>query len=213
MIRQTKTVGGRRMVLVFTREEGKISAGTHLSEKSRGGAALAIRPFVYGQYSMTEKREGMRSISAAETIDPHYSLGEDADRFADASFALEFTDKLLPEGVPGPEIFDLLKDYLAILSARKADFRLLTISYMVKVMQELGVFPDAASIGVSELLSDLNDDILEVLVFIEGQPLRRMESLRLDREKERAVFVAVRAFARRHLDLGPMKSEMLMRND
>ena len=209
VIRQTKIVGGRRMILVFTREEGKVSAGTHISEKGKGGAALAIRAFAYGQYAITEKGEGIRSIASAETIDSHFALGEDADRFAEASFALEFTDKLLPEGVPEPGIFDLLKDYLEMLAARRKSFRLLTVSYMVKVMQELGVFPEADSLSNGELISGLNGDILNVLVFIEGQPLKRMESLTLEADKERAVFNAVKAFAQKHLELGTIKSELM----
>jgi len=202
-------MGGQRMILVFTREEGKISAGTHLSEKSKSGAALAIRPFAYGQYHMTEKSRDVRKISSAEAIDAHYALGEDADRFADASYILEFTDKVLPEGIPAPGIFELLKEYLDLLAARKNDFRLLTISYMIKVMQELGVFPDSDSLKFGELLSDLNDDILDVLTFIETQPLKRMETLTLDGEKESAIFVLIKEFAQKYLDLGSIKSERL----
>jgi len=209
VIRQTKIIGGRRMVLIFTRDEGKVSAGTHISEKSKGVAALAIRPFAYGQYTMTEKREGLRQLSAADIINAHFALGSDADRFSEASFILEFTDKILPEGAPEPEIFDLLKDYLGMIVVRKTDFRLLTISYMLKVMQELGVFPDAASLSGSELLSNLNGDILNALVFIEGQTLKRMEKLTLDIEKERAIFAALKAFAQKNLDLGAIKSECM----
>jgi hypothetical protein len=212
VIRQTKITGGRRMILVFTRDAGKISAGTHISEKSKSGGALAIRPFAHGQYTVNEKSTDMRSISSAEIIDAHFALGENADRFAEASWALEFTDKLLPEGVSEPGLFNLLSEYLDMLAIRKVDFRLLTIAYMVKVMQELGVFPEPASLGDSELLSGLNDDILSVLVFIVGQPLRRMENLKLDSEREIAVFDAVKAFAREHLDLGAMKSEIMMRS-
>ena len=210
VIRQTKILGGRSMILIFTREEGKISAGTHLSEASKGGAALAIRPFAYGSYSISEKRRDMLTISAAETIDAHFALGEDADRFAEASFALEFTDKLLPEGVAEPELFDLLVEYLDLTCRRKADFRLLTISYMVKVMQGLGVFPRAVSLADGDLLSGLNGDILGAISFIAGQPLKRMEGLKLDNEKERAVFGVVKEFAQKHLDIGTIKSEYLL---
>jgi DNA repair protein RecO (recombination protein O) len=209
VIRQTKITGGRRMIQIFTREEGKISAGTHLSERSKGGAALALRPFAHGQYQMSEKRKDMRQISSAETINAHFALGEDADRFAEASYVLEFTDKLLPEGVPETGIFELLTEYLSVLERRKSDFRLLTISYMVKVMQELGVFPDAASLSEGELLTDMNGDILEVMKFIEGQPLKRMEKLMLDGDKENTVFNLIKDFAHRHLDLGMIKSESL----
>ena len=231
VIRQTKIVGGRRMILVFTREEGKVSAGTHISEKSKGGAALAIRPFSYGHYTMTEKSAGVRSISAAETIDAHFALGENTDRFAEASFALEFTDKVLPENAGAPAIFDLLKNYLDMLSNRKVDFRLLTISYLIKVMQELGVFPDTASLTESSallagdtaspagnqalpagglLLSGLNGDILNTIVFIAEQPLERMDALTLEREKEGAVFGVIKAFAHEYLELGIIKSERIL---
>ena len=197
------------MIQIFTREEGKISAGTHLSERSKGGAALALRPFAHGQYQVSEKRKDMRQISAADTIDSHFALGEDADRFAEASYALEFTDKILPEGVPEPGIYELLTEYLCVLERRKSNFRLLTISYMVKVMQELGVFPDADSLRDGELLSGMNGDILDVMIFIEGQPLKRMEKLCLDSEKEKTVFSLIKDFAHKHLDLGMINSERL----
>lgn len=209
VIRQTKIIGSRRMILIFTREEGKISAGTHLSERSKSGAALALMPFTHGQYTVTEKRNDIYQISSAETIDSYFALGEDADRFADAAFSIEFTDKLLPDGVREPGIFELLNEYLGMACRRKTDFRLLTITYMVKVMQELGVFPDAASLKDSDLLSGMNGDILDVMIFIEGQPLKRMEKLRLDREKEDVVFNIIKNFARKHLDLGMIKSECL----
>ena len=197
------------MILLFTREEGKISAGTHLSEKSKGGVALALRSFARGQYTITEKRTDMYSISKAEIIDSHFGLGEDPDRFAEASWVLEFTDKLLPEGLSEPGIFDLLSEYLDVISVRKTDFRLLTIAYMVKVMRELGVFPEEGSYGQSELLSGLNGDILNIIAFIEVQPFRRMENLRLDPQNESAVFSVIREYVGEYIDLGKMKSDAI----
>ena len=209
VIRQTKTTGGRLITLIFTREEGKISAGSFSTGKGKGVSSLALRPFAYGQYHLSEKRKDFRQLLSAESINAFYTLGEDIDRFAEAAYVLEFTDKLLPESVPAPVIFELLKEYLEILSSRKNGFRLLTISYMVKVMQEFGVFPDPDSLKDGVLLSELNDDILDVLVFIEGQPLRRMETLTLNSEKESAVFGLIKDFAQKHLDLGTIKSERL----
>ena len=193
------------MILVFTREEGKISCGTHISERSKGGAALAIRPFAYGHYSVTEKSAQARSISSAETLDAHFALGENADRYAEASYVLEFTDKILPEDAAAPQIFDLLKEYLGMLSERKEDFRLLTISYLIKVMQELGVFPEGEL-----LLKEMNGDILNTIVYIAEQPLRRMVTLTLDSEKEGIVFGIIKAFAHDYMELGTIKSERML---
>lgn len=209
VIRQTKIMGGRRMVLIFTRGDGKISAGTRISESSKGGGALAIRPFAYGQYTINEKNAGTRTITQAETLDAHFALGENADRFAQASFALEFTDKVLPEEAPAPAIFDLLREYMGMLAARKHGFRLLTIAYMIKLEQEFGVFPEGGSGALGELLSGVNDDILNVIAYIAAQPLIRMDTLSLESKKEDAVFGVVRRFAAEYLDVGPMKSERM----
>ena len=198
------------MILIFTREEGKLSAGTHISEMSRSRAALAIRPFAYGQYFLVEKNADLRSISSAEIIDAHFALGEDADRFAEASYVLELTDKLLPDGVRAPQVFDLLREYLAMLTGRKSDFRLLTISFMVKALREFGVFPDTASLAEGELISGLNGDILDVLAFITEQPLSRMDALTLEEEKERAIFGVAKLYAYDYLDLGTIKSERML---
>jgi len=174
--------------------------------KKQGRSGSRDKAVAYGQYTITEKSAGSRSITSAETIDAHFGLGEDADRFADASFTLEFTDKILPENAAAVPIFDLLKEYLALLVNRKTDFRLLTISYMVKVMQELGVFPDTADM----LLTGLNDDILTTIDFIAEQPLGRMVALTLEGEKEATVFGVVKAFAHEYLELGTIKSERML---
>ena len=57
ILRQTKTVNGRRMILLFSKKFGKISAGSGMTEKGRSKAALAMRPFAYGRYEMYKNQE------------------------------------------------------------------------------------------------------------------------------------------------------------
>ena len=45
VLRQVKTVGGRRMILLFSKKFGKISVGTNATEGGKSKSALAIRPF------------------------------------------------------------------------------------------------------------------------------------------------------------------------
>jgi DNA repair protein RecO (recombination protein O) len=209
VIRQVRTTGSRRMVTVFTREGGKLGAGTFLSESGKSKAALALRPFVHGRYEIAEKAGGLLSITQAEVVDAHFGIGQDADRFAEASFALEFTDKLLPERFRAGGVFALLARYLAIIEKRERDFRLPTLSFMVKVMQGLGVFPDAGGLA-AELRAGGNDDILKHTAFLMENPLERVEGLTLAGDAEALVFAALRRFAREHLDVGDLKSEGLL---
>ena len=57
VFRQVKTTGGRKMVHLFTKKYGKISAGSSISEKSRTKSALAMQLFTYGNYEIYKSKE------------------------------------------------------------------------------------------------------------------------------------------------------------
>ena len=57
VFRQVKTTGGRKMVHLFTKKYGKISAGSNISEKSRTKSALAMQLFTYGNYEIYKSKE------------------------------------------------------------------------------------------------------------------------------------------------------------
>ena len=57
VLRQTKTSYNRRMILLFSKKYGKISAGTGIQEKGRGRNSLALRPFTYGRYEIFKNRD------------------------------------------------------------------------------------------------------------------------------------------------------------
>ena len=210
VLRQIKIAGGRRMIHIFSRERGKISVGTNISENSKSKSALSIRPFTYGLYNLEIKQSGFISIRTAETIEPHFQIGENPERFIEASYVFEFTDKLLPEEMKASKIFDLLLLYLSLLCKRKDNFRLLTISYMIKIFQIMGVFPESNSFSDDKLLSTLNFDIFNTLVYLTDNPLEKMGELTLNSEKTETVFVLLKEFASVHLDIGPLKSDILM---
>ena len=84
VLRQRKIANNRRMIVLFTKQYGKISAGTSVNEKSRSKAALALRPFTYAEYDIFKGREAY-SINSAQVNKSFYSIGEDIDRFMNAS--------------------------------------------------------------------------------------------------------------------------------
>ena len=137
VLRQVKTLGGRRMLTIFTREFGKISAGTYIAENSKSRSALAVRPFVLGRYSLREKN-GSVSVRSAEVIKSHYGIGGDIDKFADCSYALEFITKLLQEDYPVPELFDITAEFLDVMEERRGETGTLLLAYIVKAMAQAG---------------------------------------------------------------------------
>ena len=103
IFRQVKAAGGRRMILLFTKKYGKISAGSSLSEKGRTKAALALRPFTYGNYELYKGRESY-NINSAEVKRSFFRIGEDVDKYMESSFVLELTEKMTPEDLPQPRL-------------------------------------------------------------------------------------------------------------
>jgi len=131
ILRQVKTTNGRRMVLLFSRKYGKISAGSSINEKGRSKAALAMRPFTFGRYEFFKNRDTY-NINSAEAIKSFYKIGEDVDKYMCASYVLEFTDKLLIEEQPVPALFDMLVEFFDMLSERKSKYETLVIGYMIR---------------------------------------------------------------------------------
>ena len=141
VLRQRKIANNRRMIVIFTKQYGKLSAGTSINEKSRGKAALALRPFTYAEYDIFKGREAY-SINSAAVSKSFYSIGEDIDRFMTASAFIEYLDKVLPEGEPMPKLFELSLDFLQSVSVSNSAPDTLLYAFIVKTLGILGVAPE-----------------------------------------------------------------------
>ncbi|MEG0156332.1 MAG: DNA repair protein RecO, partial [Anaerovoracaceae bacterium] len=140
ILKQTKIVGGRRMVLLFSKKFGKISAGSSINEKGKGKSALAMRPFTHGRYELFKKNDFF-NINGAQAIKSFYHLGEEVGKYMCASYGLEFTEKILQELQPAPRLFNLTIDFLAEMERRKSKHETLLLAYEVKALKELGYTP------------------------------------------------------------------------
>ena len=141
VLRQRKIANNRRMIVIFTKQYGKLSAGTSINERSRGKSALALRPFTYAEYDIFKGRETF-SINSAQVSKSFYSIGEDIDRFMNASAFIEYLDKVLPEEEPLPKLFELSQDFLQSVSVSKAATETLLFAFIFKTLKMLGVAPE-----------------------------------------------------------------------
>jgi DNA repair protein RecO (recombination protein O) len=140
VISQVKTLNGRRMVNLFSRELGKIGAGAYASG-GKGRSPLALKPFVHGRYEIS-KTPGGCSINRAEVVRSHYGIAGDVDRFARCAYALEFTGKLLPEEYPAPKLFALALEFFDFMLGRDRGFDAPMLAYIFKAMKLMGAAPE-----------------------------------------------------------------------
>ena len=140
VLRETKTSYNRRMLLLFTRDYGKISAGTSLGERGKTKSSLALQHFTFGRYTLHQGKSGY-NIDSAEVVRSHYGIGENLDKYFHGSYVLEFTGKVLEEDVPMPAVFDLLADFFKELEGREKGFGTLVLAYQTRLFNYLGVMP------------------------------------------------------------------------
>ena len=141
VLRQVKAMGGRRMISLFSQKYGKISVGTSINEGGRNKTALSVKAFSYGRYELFKNRDNY-NLNNGQVLKSYYGLGEDIDKYMAASYVLELTDKLLPEELPQPRIFNLLVDFLEALEKRDKKHGTLVMAYIVKVLDILGTMPE-----------------------------------------------------------------------
>lgn len=141
VLRQRKIANNRRMIVIFTKQYGKISAGTSINERNRSRSALALRPFSFAEYDLFRGRESY-SINSASVRKSYFSIGEDYEKFLTASAFLEYLDKILQDEEPMPGIFDLAMDFMESISATKQNPDTLLYAFIIKSFRFLGVSPE-----------------------------------------------------------------------
>jgi DNA repair protein RecO (recombination protein O) len=240
VLRQVKTSYNRKMVLLFSKRYGKISAGTDIGEKGRSKSALAIRPFTYGRYEMFKTKDHY-NINTAETIRSYYGIGEDVDKYMNGAYVLEFTEKVLQEEVPSIPIFRTLIDFFDILERRDKGVGTLVLAYQTKVFRYLGIMPQldncvfcgekkpAAKFsipdggivcedcchklqnsGYEKLIYDCKFGIVDVFKYFAANSLKKLEDLALKEDAGKLLQSVIRDYAAYHLDASNLKSESLV---
>lgn len=240
VLRQVKTSYGRRMILLFSKKYGKISAGTGLNERGKGKSSLALRPFTYGRYELFKNRDSY-NINGAEVLKSYYGIGEDVDKYMNGAYVLEFTERVLAEEVPSPGIFSLLIDFFDMLENRDKGIGTLVLAYQTKVFRYTGVMPQLErcaicgeekpafkfsveeggvicrdcfqameNLGPHALIYDIKFGILDILKYFTVNPLKKLENIALKEDAGKLLQEIIREYAAYYLDASDLKSEKLI---
>ena len=240
VLRQIKTSYNRKMVRLFTRSYGKISAGTGIGERGKSKGALAVRPFTYGRYELFKGRDSY-NINSAEVIKSFYGIGENVEKYMQGAYVLEFTEKALPEEMPAQALFDLLIEFFKILERREKGLGTLVLAYQIKLLKLSGNMPALGScvicgkekkadhfsvenggIVCDDCVKTLGEqavdtliycdkfDIVNVLDYLAKVPLGDLENIALNEENGKLLQKIVRQYAACHLDITDIKSEELV---
>ena len=104
-----------RMLTLFTREEGMLSAAARGAHRQRSPLAAASTQFCTGEYLLLEKN-GKYQVNNCMLDEAYYPLREDALRLAFASALTQVCEEIVQPAQPAPELYDTLLRALAHLA-------------------------------------------------------------------------------------------------
>ncbi|MDD6919846.1 MAG: DNA repair protein RecO [Eubacteriales bacterium] len=225
VLKSINTASTRKIIVLFTKKFGKISAGTSLYKDSKNKNSLLIKPFTYGNYNLYKKND-FYSINKGEIKSNFFSIGEDIDKYLIACKVLEITEKILVDEDAQPKVFNLLYDFLTIISQRKKRFEALLIVYIIKLLSELGYAPQldncvecgrddnhtyfdikaggivcADCNSVDSLIFKLEKSIIDILKFLINTPIQRLVKIDISDEIVKNIMEILEAYILYHLDI------------
>ena len=205
VLKQNKIANNRRMIVVFTKDYGKISAGTGLSERGRNRSALALRPFTYSEYEIFKNRD-YYNINGAGIKRSFYSIGEDIDRFLAASRVIEYLNETLEEGKPQPRTFELTIEFMEAITQAKGNYE--TMLYAISGGGILcGDCMEREKSDGDTLIFKPHFDIVEVLKYMVRHSLATFSRIQLKPEIQRELKKILSEYLEYYLNTDLLKGD------
>lgn len=136
VVRQRDLGEADRIVILYTRERGKLSAVAKGIKRPRSKLAGSLQLFTHAKIQLAAGRS-LEVATQAEAIDVFYHLREDMNRYAHASYAAELLDALTDEGLPEEVLFNLLLETLHALETG-SDPATIIRAFELKLLDQLG---------------------------------------------------------------------------
>ena len=138
-----------RILHIYTPDHGRLSAIAKGVRRSRSRFGARLEPFFRIQAHLHEGRSELLTVTGADTIATHAGLRESAAALDTASRACDAVTRLFETSDPHPEVFHLLANELALLSADPAQARPGNgLAFRLKLLLAAGIVPSLAACAV-----------------------------------------------------------------
>ncbi len=216
-----------RILHLYTPRHGRLGAIAKGVRRSRSRFGARLEPFLHVRAVLHEGRGELFTVTSVDTVAVHAALRDSAATLDAAARACDAVGRLFDSSEPHPEVFTLLANELALLSADTAQARPANgLAFRLKLMLAAGIVPQlaaCAACGESEHLRafsaaaggivcsacegaafPLDEESYRFLVGALGRPLARAPeaSERALRQAERAIVETAEHHA--HVRLRPL---------
>lgn len=129
-----------KILTIFTKQNGKVQAIAKGARKYKNNLVASTQTFCYSNFLMYEGKN-FYHINQGEVIDSFFSLREDLEKLAYATYIIELIDAGTLEGESNPILFDLLIKTLQVLTNIEKDYKNLLLAFELKYISFIGYKP------------------------------------------------------------------------
>jgi DNA repair protein RecO (recombination protein O) len=129
-----------RLVTLFTRGRGKLTAFAAGARKSKRRFAGALQPFTLIRAQLVERRGDTFRLDQADIRCVFHRIREELTLIARALYCVELCRELVRDREPHPELFSLLLEYLEKLDQKEAGPSSL-IAFELSALAHAGLMP------------------------------------------------------------------------
>ncbi|MBS4209078.1 DNA repair protein RecO [Bacillus sp. FJAT-50079] len=140
VIRTTDYGESNKIVVIYSREAGKIAGMARGAKKPSSRLASVSQPFTYGYYLIQSGR-GLGTLQQAEMVASLRSIREDIFKTAYAAYIVDLLDKGTNEKESNPFLFELLSQTLHYIN-EGYDPDIVTHIFEMKMLSVFGLYPE-----------------------------------------------------------------------
>ncbi len=140
MLRQRDLAEADRILVLYTRQRGKLSAVAKGIRRPRSRLAGSLQLFSHAEVQLAAGRS-LEVATQARALDAFYQLRQDVGRYAHACYVAELLDALVDEGLPDEILFALVAETLQAMN-EGGDPATLVRAFEVKLLGRLGYGPE-----------------------------------------------------------------------
>lgn len=128
------------IVMLYTRERGRVSALARAARKSRKRFGAALQLFTVSNVSLSRRGGDLWTLKTATSVHSFADLAHDMARFAHASYGTELIRELTALEQPDDRMFDLVLSLYVELKQRDASSLVLR-AFELEVLSLVGLAP------------------------------------------------------------------------
>jgi DNA repair protein RecO (recombination protein O) len=135
-----------RILHLYTPRHGRLGAIARGARRARSRFGARLEPFFHIRAVLHEGRGDLHTVTSVDTVAPHALLREHSATLDAAARACDAVTRLFETSDPHPEVFALLANELALLSADPGHARAANgLAFRLKLLLAAGILPQLAT--------------------------------------------------------------------